>query len=293
MKTIIITDSCCDLPLKFFKERKAYIEVVGMPIIMNDVEYVDDMGESFTHEFFYKQLRSGVMPSTSQINVLTFKETFERLLAQNRDIIYLGFTSGMSGTYNNAQLAKSMLEDEGIQGKITLIDSLSASAGLGALLIHVVKLVERGASYDEIVSWTESNKENTHHWFAVDDLMHLKKGGRIPATTAVVGTMLNVKPILVLDENGKLKNFASVRGQKKAMRYLVDKALLHLTDAQETEIVIAHADAEEEANKMEAMIKEHRTKDTIVVTELSATIATHVGPGMVAVAFVANTRREF
>ncbi len=292
MKIKIITDSCCDLPLKYTQDNTDYLTVLGMPIQINGVEHIDDLGQSFTHEAFYNLLRNGTMPTTSQINAFRFEEQFREDLSNGYDVIYIGFSSNMSGTFNSATIAKNIVLEDIPHAKIHLIDTLAASIGLGALVIEAVELVKAGKDLDGIVSWIESNKLNAQHWFGVDDLNYLKNGGRISAASAMMGNVLNVKPTLIVDTEGKLKPYSNVRGRKKSISFLASKFSEHYQASQTKRVLLGHGNCIEDANLLKAAIVSHVPDVEIIVSELSMTIASHVGPNMLAVAFIGDSREQ-
>lgn len=292
MSTILIVDTCSDLPLEFVENNRDIIDIIGMPCNIKGQEYVDDFGKTLSHKDFYNYLREGIMPSTSQINSYRFFEMFKKHHMSGKSIIYLGFTSGLSGTNNNALMAKNMVLEEYPDADITVIDTLSASVGEGVLVYHAVEMLRNGVSNDEIGKWVENQKLNTNHWFAVNDLNHLKNGGRISAATAVVGTLLNIKPVLTVNNEGKLVNYSNIRGRKKSLKFLVDKLKEHLVNPEETIVLIGHGDCIDDAEKLKEMVQAELTLKKIVISELSLTIATHVGPGMISLAFVGNPRED-
>lgn len=291
MKIKILTDSSSDLPLSFIQKNSEYLEFIGMPITINSEEYIDDLGASFSHEYFYKKLAEGAMTKTSQINTVTFMEKFLELNKEGYDIIYIGLSSGLSGTINNANLAKSMALEEIPEINIEVIDSLAASIGLGAIILYAVEMVKENKRFNEIVAQVEANKLKANHWFAVDDLMHLKNGGRIPPAMAYVGTLLKVKPVLTMKHDGKLESYSSVRGKKKAYKYLVAKVAEHIKGSEGT-ILVGHANIQEDADILVEELKVQGITNPVIETCLSATIASHVGPGMLALAFMALEIRE-
>jgi DegV family protein with EDD domain len=288
----ILTDSSCDLPLKYVEENAHILQLIGMPIHIDNEEYIDDLGKTLTHDFFYKKLSEGVFPTTSQINLLVFLEHYKKCYEKGEALIYLGLSSGLSGTMNNAVLAKNMFLEEHDDADITIVDTIAASGGLGALVAHVVELAKEGKSKGEILTWIDDHILKINHWFAIDDLEHLKNGGRIPAAIALVGTALKVKPILTIAHNGKIKSYASVRGRHKSIKYLYDKFTENIEEVEHKHVFICHAHCIEDAQKLEELIlKEYKPKE-LYITELSATIGTHVGLGMLAVAFVGKNIRE-
>ncbi len=291
MKIKLMTDSSSDLPLSFVKKNSDILEVLGMPITMGDKEYVDDLGETFSHDFFYQQLVDGVIPKTSQINTMSFYDRFLNLYEEGFTTIYIGLSSGLSGTYNNAILARNMVREEAPSAPIVVIDSLAASVGLASIIMYTLKLIKDNMSIEDIEKLIEEQKLNANHWFAVDSLMHLKNGGRIPAAAAYVGTVLNVKPILTMRFDGQLESYSSVRGKKKAFKYLVSKVAEHIHSV-EIPIIIGHANIEADADKLVEELRHQGIENEIIETCLSATIASHVGPGMLAIAFISDKQRE-
>jgi len=288
----ILTDSSCDLPLKYVEENDHILQLIGMPIHIQNEEYIDDLGKTLSHEFFYNKLSQGVFPTTSQINLIVFLEHYKKSYEKGEPLIYLGLSSGLSGTMNNAVLAKNMFLEEHDDADITIVNTVAASGGLGALVAHVVELVKEGKTKEEILRWIDENILKVNHWFAIDDLEHLKNGGRIPPAIALVGTALKVKPILTIAHDGKIKAYASVRGRHKSIKYLYDKFTENVGDVEEKHVFICHAHCIEDALKLKELIDKAFQPKSLHITELSATIGTHVGLGMLAVAFIGNQIRE-
>lgn len=290
MSTIILTDSTCDLTLEFVEKNEDILDILGMPVNIDGHEYFDDFGKTLSHDEFYSKLRLGIMPATAQINMFRFTERFKKHYCEGNSIIYIGFSSNMSGTFNNAILAKRELLELYPDADITVIDSLAASIGQGVLVAGAVDKIREGKSKEEVVNWVEENKLKTNHWFAVDDLNYLKKGGRISAATAVVGTALNIKPILTLGNDGKLGNYTNVRGRKKSIKFLAEKFSEHIVDCESSTVIIGHGNCTEDADLLKEYILEVGNPKTILISELSATIASHVGPNMIAAAFIGDKR---
>lgn len=290
MKIKIITDSCCDLPLFFTQSNTEHLDVIGMPVQLNGKEIIDDLGKSYAHETFYNSLRNGTMPTTSQINAFRFEELFKKYLNQGYDVVYVGFSSGMSGTFNSAHIAKETVLSETPEAGLYTVDTLSASIGLGALVIRAVDLVKSGASTEDIVNWLEAHKFNAQHWFGVDDLNYLKNGGRISAASAIVGSVLNVKPTLIVDHEGKLKPYGNVRGRKKSISFLASKFKEHFSETLTQTVLIGHGNAIDDALTLKAAVEPYAKNAEIIVSELSMTIASHVGPNMLAIAFIGDER---
>lgn len=291
MKIKLLTDSSSDLPLSFVKKNSDILEVLGMPITIGNEEYIDDLGDLFSHDFFYQKLTEGVIPKTSQVNTMTFYDKFLGEYENGNTTIYIGLSSGLSGTYNNAILARNMVREEAPNAPIVVIDSLAASIGLAAIIMYTMELIKDHKSSEEIEKIIEEQKLNANHWFAVDSLMHLKNGGRIPAAVAYVGTMLSVKPILTMRYDGQLESYSSVRGKKKAFKYLVAKVAQHIHSS-DVPIIIGHANIEDDADTLVEELRSLGIQNEIIETCLSATIASHVGPGMLAIAFMSDKKRE-
>lgn len=290
MKVKIITDSCCDLPLHYVKAHSDRLEVLGMPVQIEGKEYIDDLGVTLKHDDFYAKLRSGIMPTTSQINAYRFEEAFRAYLDEGKDVIYVGFSSGLSGTLNSAIIARNIILEDTPDAPIYVVDTLSASVGLGAIVVETVKMATSGMNGLQIYTWVQENHMNAHHWFGVDDLHYLKNGGRINAASAMVGTVLNVKPTLIVDKFGKLKPYGNVRGRKKSMSFLVSKLEEHYHPETTTTVLLGHGNCMDDAETLRLMIREKYGNIDIMVSELSMTIASHVGPNMLAVAFIGKER---
>ncbi len=290
MNTILLTDSCCDLPLELVMSHKESLEVIGMPIHLDGTDYIDDLGKTLPHDIFYQKLRNGIRPTTAQINVFRFTEIFKKYAQDKVDTVYLAFTSGMSGTYNSAQLAKNLVLEEFPEAQIHIVDTLSASIGLGALTLGALDLIKDGASAQAIAQWAETQKTKTQHWFGVDDLQYLKNGGRISSTSAMLGTMLNVKPTLIVDHEGKLKPYGNVRGRKKSIAFLAGKLEEHFDAQLTTRVLLGHGNCFDDALALKEAVSSKHPHLEIVISELSMTIASHVGPNMLAVAFIGDER---
>lgn len=290
MKTRLIIDSCSDLSQEYYKEHREYLELIGMPVEIKSIEFLDEFGKNYSNDTFFKELRNGEMPITAQINTYRFEKRFKEIIYNKENIIYISFSSGLSGTYQNAVMAKKNIEKEHPNAKIEIIDSKSASIGEGLLVMKAVELLKNGATFDDTVEYINENKMNIQHWFAVDDLMYLKKGGRISGTKAAVGTMLNVKPILTVDADGKLGAHTNVRGRKKSIAYLAQKVQYDWNICIDRQVIVGHGQCIEEAMKLKNQIEKTCPDSKVWITELSATIASHVGPNMLAVTFLGGKR---
>jgi DegV family protein with EDD domain len=245
----IITDSCCD----FTEVQCKQWDVVSVPLT---VTYNGENHDNFSREedvkAFYDQLRSGVMATTAAVNPDGWANAMEPALKAGKDVLVLAFSSGLSTTYQSAVIAAKELREVYPERTIHVVDTLCAALGQGLLVWYACQKRDAGMSVDELYAWVEDNKKNICHWVTVDDLSHLKRGGRISATTAIVGTMLNIKPIIYVDNEGHLINTAKVRGRKTAMEYLVKK--FQETGLEQDTVFIAHGDCPEDAAALEAII---------------------------------------
>lgn len=288
MKSIIFTDSCCDLPISFISENN--IEVMYLRVNLKGEDIPDDLGKSIASKDFYKIIREGEMPTTSQVNVNAFEEAFIKFAKEGYSIIYIGFSSALSGCVNSARLAKDIVMEEIKDADITIIDTKSASMGLGLIVYYASNMLKEGKSKEEIVSWIEENKIKVNHWFTVDDLNHLKRGGRVSSTAAVVGTMLNIKPILHVNNEGKLIPLSKVKGRKKSIKVLQEKLKERIVNPEEQVVFISHGDCLEDAEYLRDLIlKEVNVKD-IIINNIGPAVGSHSGPGTVALFFIGNDR---
>ncbi len=287
MKTIIITDSCCDLSYDYITENN--LEVIPFPFSIDGTDYVDDFGSSLSYRDFYDQLRKGAIPSTSQISAFVFEQLFRKHVAEGNAVVYIGFSSALSQTFNNSVLARNIVLEESPDADITVIDSRSASVGLGAIVFYANELLKQGKSKDEIIEWIESNKLKFNHWFIIDSLEHLKRGGRISAASAAVGTMLDIKPLLNVDDEGKLNVIKKIRGRKKAIRELLDE-LKNIKDPEKQTIFINHGDCIKDAEQLrDLVLREVNVKD-VVINYIGPIIGSHTGPGMLCLVFMGDKR---
>ena len=283
----IITDSCCD----FTDAMCAELSLSYVPLI---VTYNGESHTNFSEETaikaFYNELRNGVTATTSAVNPEGWANVMEPALAAGEDLLVITFTSGMSTTYQSAVIAAREMEEKYPQRKILVVDSLCAALGQGLLIWYACKKRDEGLSLEELAAWVEENKLHICHWVTVDDLTHLKRGGRISATSAIVGTMLNIKPIIHVNDEGKLINVAKVRGRKTAIDYLANK-LGELGEGYDNETCfVVHGDCEEDAQTLAAMVKEKYGVKHVHIGYLGPVIGAHTGPGVLALFFLGQHR---
>lgn len=290
-KFTLVTDSTCDLPLDYYKEHN--VELLYLSCIMDGVTY-DGKKNILDEKKFYEFVRNGALPTTSQVNPEQAKDCFEKILESDKNILYLAFSSGLSGTYQSGVIAANEIKEEHPDANVVVIDSLCASLGEGLLLYYAIKLRDEDKSIEEAAEWIEAHKLNVGHAVTVDDLFHLQRGGRISKASAVIGSMINIKPMIHVNDEGKLINIAKIRGRKKALSSLLDMmeermGSYNSKDKNEM-IMISHSDCEEDAKAVADMIKERYGFENFVINMIGPVIGSHTGPGTVALFFMADKR---
>ena len=285
---VITTDNNSDLPEEYLKDHG-----VGCMYLSYSMD-----GKNYTHgnflpeHEFYESMRNGSMPTTAQVNPENAKALLEPYLKEGKDILHIAFSSGLSGTYNSSRIAAEELMEEYTDRRIIVVDSLSASLGQGLLVWLAQQKKELGQTLEDVADWVEKNKLKMVHLFTVDDLNHLYRGGRVSRTTAIVGSMLNIKPVLHVDNEGKLTAIGKVRGRKKALQELVklmDEKIGSFGADCDT-IFISHGDCEQDAQYVAAKVKEKYNIKNIIINQVGATIGAHSGPGTMALFFVGDVR---
>ncbi|MGG7212276.1 DegV family protein [Clostridium nigeriense] len=287
-KIIIFTDSCCDLPISFVEQNN--IQVMHLRVNIKGKDIPDDLGVSISHKNFYNLIREGEMPTTSQANVSNFEESFRKFVKEGYSIIYIGFSSALSGCVNSARLAKEVVVEEIKDADITIIDSKSASMGLGLIVYYATNMLDEGKNKEEIISWIEENKLKINHWFTVDDLNHLKRGGRVSSTVAIVGTMLSIKPVMHVDNEGRLIPISKVKGRKKSIKALQEKLKERIVNPEQQVVFISHGDCLEDAEHLRALILEEVNVKDVIINNVGPAVGSHSGPGTVALFFIGNDR---
>ncbi len=282
----IITDSCCDFPAALYE--KLHLTVVPLSVEFRG-QVSDDKNDDSLKDL-YHGLRSGEAAHTSAVNPDRWAGVMEEALAQGLDVLAMAFSSGLSATYQSAVIAAEELKETYPDRKILVVDTLSASMGQGLLVWNACKLRDVGKSLEEVHTWVEENKLHLCHWFTVDDLMYLKRGGRISAATAVVGTMLQVKPVLHMDDEGHLINKAKVRGRKAALDALVKKAAELGAGFDNSTMFLSHGDCIEDAQYLAQELKEKCGVQDVVISYVGSVIGSHSGPGTLALFFLGQHR---
>lgn len=283
----IVTDSSCD----FTDSMCAELGITYTPLTVTyNGESHNNFSEEAAIKAFYNELRNGVTATTSAANPENWASVMEPALAEGHDLLVIAFTSGLSTTYQSAVIAAGDLQEKYPERKIHVVDSLCAALGQGLLCWYACKKRDEGMSLEELTAWVEENKLHICHWVTVDDLSHLKRGGRISATSAIVGTMLNIKPIIHLNEEGKLINVAKVRGRKTAINYIADK-LGELGEGYDNETCfVVHGDCEDDAKILADIIKEKYGVKHVHIGYLGPVIGAHTGPGVLSVFFMGKHR---
>ncbi|KOF55847.1 MULTISPECIES: DegV family protein [Clostridium] len=290
METVLLVDSSCDLPLEFIE--KSEVEAIGLMCHFKGNEYEDDFGKTLKYEEFYDAMRKGEKPSTSQINSYRFYEKFKKLVEKNKEIVYLAFDSTLSGTFNSAEIARMQILDEYPNASIKIIDTKCASIGEGLVNYYAWKALKSGKTGADIISWAKENCNNMNHWFVVENLFHLRRGGRLSMSKAVVGTLLNIKPIVFINENGELINTVNIRGRKKAIRFLEDKLKERGNDFENMVVGISHGDCLSDAEYLKDIIKSELGIKEVIINHVGPVIGSHVGPGMLSLCFFSNKGRK-
>lgn len=288
MQTVIIADTCTDLPFEYVKQHN--IPLIYFTYNFKGVEYIDDLGQTVSYKDFYNAMKEGETPTTSQVNAQTYAEAFRKYAAEGKPVIYLCFSSALSGSYQNALLARDMVMEEYPQADITVIDTKCASLGEGLIVYYAVEMLERGASKEEIINWVEQNKLKMHHWFTVGDLQYLKRSGRLSGTTAFIGNILDIKPILHVDREGRLVPVFKVKGRKKSIRTLLEKMEEHIVNPEQQVVAVCHSDSDEEAQYLVDQIRSKFPVRDIIVNQIGPVIGSHSGPGILAVFFLGELR---
>ena len=288
MSIKIITDSSCDLGINFIEENN--IELILLLLNLDGETLKDDLGKSLGYREFYEKLRAGSMPSTSQINIYTFEEKFKELLDKGYEILYIGLSSALSGTFNSANMARNNILEENPNAKIAVVDSISVSMGLGMLIKKACKMIEEGKMLEDIVQWIEENKNKVIHAILVDDLKHLKRGGRVSASTAAVGSILNIKPLLKLNNSGAVEVSEKIKGKKKGLKRLASIVKENAINIENEILYIMHGDVLEEAQYLKGIILQELNFKDVKVEYIGTVIGTHGGPGTIATVFWGNER---
>ncbi len=290
MTYVLIGDSTTDLGYQFMRENN--IPYIVFTYIINDELFEDDMWEKINFEDFYRRMREDkVVPSTTQVNEAQYDAHFRPQLEKGLDIIFIGLSSGLTGSCETAKAVAKTLMEEFPERKVVIIDSKAASMGEGLLLYYAIQKMKAGASLEELTAYIEETIPNLCHWFTVDDLNHLYRGGRVSKTAAFVGSVLNIKPILNVDDAGKLIPREKVRGRKKSIQALAEKVKKYIVNPEDQVIFISHGDAEGDAKELAAELRASLPIQDVRIAPIGPVIGAHSGPGTVAIFFLGEGRQ--
>lgn len=289
--------SCCstaDLEKEHFEKRD--IHYICFHFELDGKQYTDDLGQSIPFDEFYRRMQEGASTKTSQINMEEFREYFEPFLKEGKDILHVTLSSGISGVFNSAKLAADELMEQYPERKICVVDSLGASSGYGLMMDKMADLRDEGKSFDEACLWLEENKLKLHHWFFSTDLTFYIRGGRISKTAGTVGMVLNICPLLNMDNEGRLIPRQKIRTKKKVIQEIANKMKEHAQDGEDYsgKCYISQSACYEDARKVADLVEETFPKlsGKVVINNIGTTIGSHTGPGTVALFFWGDVRKD-
>ncbi len=286
---IISTDSNCDLPQEFVQENG--IRMMKLSYILEGIFYKENEGMPIQE--FYEALRGGAMPTTTQVNPAEAKEVFLDIIKDKKNVLHIGFSSGLSGSFGSSVIAANEIMEDNPEVNIKLVDSLCASVGEGLLVYKAVQMRKEGKSLEEVVEALEALKLHICHNFTVDDLHHLHRGGRVSKATAIIGSLVNIKPILHVNNEGKLVSLDKARGRKKSLNSLVDRMEQQVVGYEELNqdmVMIGHGDCMEDAEYVKQRMKDKLGLENVIINYIGSVVGTHAGPGTIVIAFVGNER---
>ena len=283
----IISDSCCDFTAQQYRDNN--VLCVPLSVVYQGQSH-DNFSDPASVKAFYDILRTGVTATTSAANPETWASVMEPVLREGKDILVLAFTSALSMTYQAAVIAADELAEKYPDRKIRVVDSRCAALGQGLLVWYACRKRDEGLTLDELTAWVEEHKLQVCHWVTVDDLSHLKRGGRISGATALVGTMLNIKPIIHVDDEGRLVNVGKCRGRKAAMELIASKVGQAGEGFDNSTLFVAHGDCPEDAAALEAILKEKYGVKEVITGYVGPVIGAHTGPGVLVVFYMGNNR---
>lgn len=289
--------TCCstaDMTYNYFKKRN--IPFLCFHYILDGEDYLDDLGQTISFEEFYSRIASGAMPTTSQVSVGQYIDFFEPFLKEGKDILHISFSSGLSGAYNSATIAREELLSRFPDRKILIVDSLGASSGYGLLTDLAADMRDTGVELEEVYDWLQENKLKVHHWFFSTDLSHYKRGGRISATSAAVGTLLGICPLLNMNYDGKLTPRKNIRSKNRVIKEIVHMMEIHAKDGIEYsgKCFISNSACYEDARKVADLVEERfpLLNGRVMINSVGTVIGSHTGPGTVALFFIGDKRED-
>lgn len=280
---VFMTDSDSDLP--FHLKEQYDIPVVYMPYALDGKEYFDDLGQMLDHKSYFDMMRNGAVPVTSALNEATYLDYFEPILKE-KDLLFVAFSSKLSCTLQAVYSAREKLLEKYPERKFTVVDTLRISGPMTLLVLKAHEMYRAGKPMDEVAAWLEANKLRAQAYFIVDDLKYLKRGGRISPAAATVGTMLDLKPIIMEAADGTLTSNDKIRGRKKAIAFIVDKMLEFAPDPAESPIIVLNADIPEDAARVKALVEQKLPGANVMIENVGPVIGAHAGPGTLALCFI-------
>lgn len=286
----IVTDTTCDLPQDYYEKNN--VTVITLTYMLDGVEYDGSFENSLKPALFYEKLRGGIMAKTAAVSPETMTRIFTNVLEQGSDLLYVAFSSGLSSTYQNACIARDELAEKYPDQKILCVDSLCASLGEGLLLDLVLRKARESANVEELAAYAQEIRLHVCHYFTVDDLNHLYRGGRVSKTTALFGTMLGIKPVMHVDNEGHLIPIGKVRGRRQSLDALVTKMGTKIEGCDNPYVFISHGDCIDDAKYVSAQVKAKYGIKTEIIGTIGPVIGSHSGPGTVALFFVGKDRAE-
>ena len=287
---VFMTDSDSDLPYHLKAEYD--IPVVYMPYALNGKEYFDDLGQTLDHKSYFDAMRGGANPVTSALNEEAYLEYFEPIFKSGKDLLFVAFSSKLSCTIQAVYSAREKLLAKYPDRKMTVVDTLSISGPMTLLVLKAHEMYRAGKPMEEVTAWLEANKLRAQAFFTVDDLKYLKRGGRISGAAAAVGTMLDLKPIIIEASDGTLQPGEKIRGRKKALAYIVDAMMKADPDPAESPILVLNADAPEDAERVKANVEQKLPGAKVLIEHVGPVIGAHAGPGTVALCFIGRKTRN-
>jgi len=285
---VLISDSTADMPVSFYKEHD--IRILQLRYSIDGEEFYDNLNETNGYRAFYAKLRGGKVSTTAQVNAEEFIEVFHPILESGKDLLYTGLGSALSGTYQGSVSAAETLAQEFPDRKVRVVDSLGAVHGITILLQIAVDMRNEGKNADEVADMLEAERNNVQHWVLADDLFHLRRGGRLSSSSAVLGTLLKVKPILYVNTKGQLIVAEKARGRKKGIQTLLDHLRRDTPRLDSDTVGVAYADCEDEASSLMDRIKKEFAFKRHFFCSIGAVIGSHIGPGTIALFYKAGPR---
>ena len=280
---VFMTDSDSDLPYHLKEEYD--IPVVYMPYALDGKEYFDDLGQTLDHKSYYDKMRGGASPVTSALNEETYLEYFDPILKE-KDLLFVAFSSKLSCTLQAVYSAREKLLKKYPERTFIVVDTLRISGPMTLLVLKAHEMYRAGKPIREVADWLEANKFRAQAYFIVDDLKYLKRGGRISPAVAAIGTMLDLKPIIMEAADGTLTSNDKVRGRKKAIAFTVDKMMEFAPDPAESPIIVLNADSPDDAERLSSLVKEKLPGANVLIENVGPVIGAHAGPGTIALCFI-------